>query len=335
MPDLPTHDVIIIGAGMAGLLAATVLAQQGRRVIIIEKENSPGGRMATYRIGSGLADYGAQFITVRTPEFQTWMDRWIDAGMVFEWTTGWSDGSLGGTDISDGHPRYAVRGGMRTLAEHLARPLEIQLGQSLSAIYRVDDHWQIRTSFSRNFSARALILTPPPPVALPLLDAGQVALTPGDRAALERITYSPALAGVFWVDGELRLPHPGAVQMTDGPISWIADNQRKGLSPDATLVTVHSSPEYSHQIWHLPNWEALGALESGLRLFRSHQNKTIARHLFRWTHAQPLTPHPERYLLAADLPPLVFSGDAFGHPRVEGAALSGLAAARALIPHLP
>ncbi len=42
------YDVIIIGAGHNGLTAANVLAQQGKRVLITEKTNFPGG-MATTR----------------------------------------------------------------------------------------------------------------------------------------------------------------------------------------------------------------------------------------------------------------------------------------------
>jgi predicted NAD/FAD-dependent oxidoreductase len=41
--------------------------------------------------------------------------------------------------------------------------------------------------------------------------------------------------------------------------------------------------------------------------------------------------YPERCLVAAKEPPLVFAGDGFGSPKVEGAALSGLAAADALL----
>ena len=50
-----------------------------------------------------------------------------------------------------------------------------------------------------------------------------------------------------------------------------------------------------------------------------------------WRYALPVTLYQNRYLLADDLPPLIFAGDAFGGPRVEGAALSGLTAAERIL----
>lgn len=332
--DNQNVDVLIVGAGMAGLLAGEALADDGWRVVVLEKEPAPGGRLSTRRIGPGVADCGAQFITVRSPEFSEMMERWMVVGLVFEWSAGWSDGSLGRTTPEDGHPRYAIRGGMRALADYVAGPLDVRCCEAVAAMIpemaSEDGAWRIRTHNNLIFQARAVLMTPPAPVALDLLRASQVRLHDADQSALEAITFAPALAGLFWVKGDVRLPEPGAVQRPGSPITWIADNRRKGISPDATLVTVHGSPEYSQQIWKLPDREVLGALEAGLRLFRSNQAETVARQLVRWPYAAPLNTHPARYLEARDLPPLVFAGDAFGHPRVEGAALSGLAAAHAV-----
>ena len=46
------HDVVIIGAGPAGSSAATVLAESGRRVLVIEKESFP-----RYKVGESLIPY--------------------------------------------------------------------------------------------------------------------------------------------------------------------------------------------------------------------------------------------------------------------------------------
>ena len=38
------YDVVIIGAGIGGITAATLLAQQGLHVTVLEKNSRPGGR---------------------------------------------------------------------------------------------------------------------------------------------------------------------------------------------------------------------------------------------------------------------------------------------------
>src|ERR1700690_2142191 len=47
------YDAIVIGGGPAGSTAAAVLAQKGRRVILLEKEKFP-----RYHIGESLLPYG-------------------------------------------------------------------------------------------------------------------------------------------------------------------------------------------------------------------------------------------------------------------------------------
>jgi zeta-carotene desaturase len=43
-----TSEVIVIGAGFAGLSAATALAERGARVLVLEARPSPGGRASTF-----------------------------------------------------------------------------------------------------------------------------------------------------------------------------------------------------------------------------------------------------------------------------------------------
>jgi oxygen-dependent protoporphyrinogen oxidase len=54
--------IIVIGAGIAGLAAAWRLQQAGHEVEVLERENTPGGRMRSERRGGFIVDRGAQFI---------------------------------------------------------------------------------------------------------------------------------------------------------------------------------------------------------------------------------------------------------------------------------
>jgi hypothetical protein len=329
MTTTPT-DVLIVGAGLTGLLAGRVLQKQGRPVTLVDKGRAVGGRLATRRIGPGRADHGAQFFTVRSPEFRVWTEQWLAEGLIYQWSTGWGDGSLTTAANPGGYPRFAVHGGMNNLAKHLAMDLDIRVNVRIQEVTPVENGWQARSEDGQLYASQALLLTPPVPQSLALLDAGRTSLSPADRQALERIEYAPCLAGLFWVDGPVQLPEPGALQRPEAPISWIANNQQKGISPEATIVTVHAGPAHSRQFWDQPETLALSTLQSALQPFLAPTARIIEAQLKRWRYALPTTIHPAPCLLASGLAPLVFAGDAFGEPRIEGAALAGLAAAAAI-----
>ena len=67
MPNRPSN-LLIVGAGMSGLMTAITLPPD-RRITILDKGRSVGGRLATRRIDGGRADHGAQFFTVRDKAF--------------------------------------------------------------------------------------------------------------------------------------------------------------------------------------------------------------------------------------------------------------------------
>ncbi len=339
---MATTDVLIIGAGLSGLMAAQALQGSGQRVILLDKGTQVGGRLSTRALGPGLADAGAQFFTVRSAEFQQYVDTWQAEDRVFTWSTGWSDGSLLANEadpsnpvVNDGYPRYAVRGGMNALARHLAAQVKqqgvtIHTSQRVAAITQQADQWQVTVDSGETYTAQTIVLTPPVPQALTLLDAGGVTLAAADRATLESIAYAPCLCGLFWLEGDIRLPAPGAIQRPGTDLAWVADNQRKGISPNATLITVHAGPAYSSIHADTPDDELLATFQASLQPFMQGKIVLHAAQLKRWRYALPTVTHPARYLRAQGLPALYFGGDAFGGPRVEGAALSGLAIGAAI-----
>lgn len=323
-------NVLIVGAGISGLMAANRLQQEGKRVLVVDKESDVGGRMTTRHVGPGRADHGAQFFTVRTAEFRHYVNKWMADGLIFEWSRGWSDGSL---DIAkpDGYPRYAVRDGMAAVPKHLAQQIDVRTGVKLINLTQQDKQWQAVDENGNQYTSDAVILTPPVPQSLTLLRAGNTVLHPHDTAALERISYAPCLCGIFWVKGKVYLPAPGALQRPLSPISWIADNQRKGISPAATLITVHSGPLFSQDHYEDREDVVVSNLYAALKPHLDDIAIVETTQYKRWRYSLPITLHPERILYARDVPPLIFAGDAFKEPRIEGAVLSGLAAADRLL----
>ena len=87
--DRQNSEILIIGAGMAGLSCASALSKAGRDVRILDKGRGPGGRMAARRaeIGGELVsfDHGAQFFTARDAAFAEQVEKWHSAGIVARW----------------------------------------------------------------------------------------------------------------------------------------------------------------------------------------------------------------------------------------------------------
>ncbi|WP_439585832.1 NAD(P)/FAD-dependent oxidoreductase [Dyadobacter bucti] len=67
-------DVIIIGAGLAGLTAAKVLKAAGKSVKILEASDQLGGRVRTEEVGGFLLDRGFQVLLTAYPETKRFLD---------------------------------------------------------------------------------------------------------------------------------------------------------------------------------------------------------------------------------------------------------------------
>ena len=70
--------IAIIGAGLAGLTAARLLAEAGRAVRLFDKGRGVGGRLATRRVTHAGAthgfDHGAQYVRAEGPAFAALLD---------------------------------------------------------------------------------------------------------------------------------------------------------------------------------------------------------------------------------------------------------------------
>jgi len=60
----PTDDVVIVGAGLGGLSAALRLAGAGRRVTVLERESTPGGRAGVITDSGYTFDTGPTVLTM-------------------------------------------------------------------------------------------------------------------------------------------------------------------------------------------------------------------------------------------------------------------------------
>lgn len=316
-------SVVVVGAGISGLLAADRLSEHGHDVVVLDKGRGVGGRLATRRISGpdgrqAILDHGAQFFTVRSERFAELVDGWMRSDIVFEWCRGF--------DSEDGHARYAVRGGMTSLAKHISRNLDVRtstlvfsIGETTNAERRTRDHrYTITIDDGSQLGADAVIVTCPIPQSYSLTVEAGIEL-PRDLLMGD---YDRTIGLLAVLDGPSGLDAPGGVQNPDGIFSWIADNAAKGIS-DVHALTCHANPQWSEAHWNDAPEEGSRQLLDHVRAYLGTSNITVSDYK-KWRFATPRKPWPDRFFAHDSV---VFAGDAFAGPKVEGAATSGLAAA--------
>jgi glycine/D-amino acid oxidase-like deaminating enzyme len=124
MPDdaLPSSaDVVVVGAGLAGLTVARALAGASVDVLLFEAADAPGGRVRTDRQDGLLLDRGFQLLNPSYPEVRRQLDlralhlRPFRAGLVV---------SLGGDRQLLGDPRRWPAGAISALTAPVGSPRE-------------------------------------------------------------------------------------------------------------------------------------------------------------------------------------------------------------------
>lgn len=361
--------VVVIGAGIAGLLCARDLASAGVDVVVVDKGRGVGGRMATRRLAGAVLDHGAQYFTARPPWFDGEVQRWASSGVVSCW-------------FDEPKPAWRGEPSMTAVAKYLAEGLDVRVSTMVTAVSPGDTApWRIAAMVDGGngndqsgevfLDADAVVLTAPVPQTLAMLDAGGVVLGLEAMGRLAAVTYDPCLAVLAVLDGPSGMTWPGWQRPggglggvrgdtgqsaggiiggdthdgdTDdgdrkggdpaGIVAWVADNQLKGIS-EVPALTVHCTADASAAMFERDADSVIETVLAAAALLPGYPGAgrgVVAAQLVRWRYARVATADPGPCLFAdvEGAGPLVVAGDGFGGPRVEAAARSGLAAARVL-----
>ena len=318
----------VVGAGLSGLMCARTLSLQGHAVRVFEKSRGPGGRTSTRRQGLLRFDHGAQYFTVRDLRFRQLVESWRAVGLVAPWHGRIAVVSRGSsTDQNDGVERLVGVPGMNAVARHLTNGLRVTYASRVVEVLRQDGRWRLVADTGAELGTfDAVVVSAPAPQTAALLESA----APEVAASAASAPMSPCWAVMVAFDDPLDLPFDAAF-VREGPLAWVARNSSKpsrGGGGDAWVL--HANPQWSR--CHID--DPPGAVETSLmHAFAEAVGEALpwpihlAAH--RWRFALPEDP----LAMAAVTDPhraIVACGDWCGGPRVEGAVLSGLAAADAV-----
>ncbi|NJK46404.1 MAG: FAD-dependent oxidoreductase [Pleurocapsa sp. SU_196_0] len=174
----PTHDlrvthseavdVLVIGAGLAGLSAARDLARAGFAVRLLDKSRGVGGRTATRRIEGATFDHGAPFFTVRGERLKQLVTNLEPRDVIGVWTHGfhtWKNDVLTPPEL--GHARRVGKDGMNALGKALRdgvdfgdAPLDVKTNAIVSAAWNTTLGWSVVLESRRDFQSPAPFSSP-------------------------------------------------------------------------------------------------------------------------------------------------------------------------------
>ena len=163
-------DAVIIGAGIAGLSCARVLADAGKSVRVIEKSRGLGGRCATRRTDSGPVDHGLGFYHGTDADFHAALLAADPEGAL----DGWPTRIVGGgtpckpRSFAPNGFRLAFRDGMTTFPKSLAADVPVDF-ESRAVRVRTESHAEVELESGEAIAARNLVLALPGPQAHQLI----------------------------------------------------------------------------------------------------------------------------------------------------------------------
>jgi renalase len=314
---IPTAQVGIVGAGIAGMAARRSLEKKGFSTLLFEKSRGAGGRMATRRMEYQVFDLGAQFTSAADSNWAALLKL--------------SEGELTSVDLpgESVHARYTHQRGMSALARTFlsANTSNIQFSQRITAISNLQERFEIATEAGPCAHTDWVLLTAPVPQSLALLQKSFLEAPSLKLNQLQSVRYDPCLTVIATLSRESGLPKPGILRKPTPKLAGIFDQGSKGVATAKPTLVVHASAELSVALWNLPDAEIaeqiwVEAARHLGALFLPIPEAKLTLH--RWKYCQPSNPLAELHF---SLGRIIFAGDAFGQCSVNGAFASGEAAA--------
>lgn len=326
MTDDVIFDLVIIGAGISGLAAASAAHKTGQHVVVIDKGRRIGGRVSTRRADGFTFNHGAQFVTAKGDAFSAVLHAAETAGALARW------------QIADDKTTFAGSPTMRDLPVFMGQGLDIRQDMEIASIMphpltgTNNNGLCLTDKNGTNLLTRKLIVTAPAPQTARLLRD----IEPAMAALADSALYAPCWTAMYGFDAMPIMPTL-PIRNRDGAIGWAGLEQtRPHADQHYPAITIQASADWSQHWIEASKDEVIAALfdtlasETGVELPRPVMS---AAH--RWLYAKVIRPAT----IDTSIAPhgitnagrsIAIAGDWLGGARVEHAYDSGLAAINAL-----
>lgn len=326
-------DVVIIGAGISGLVCAQQLHQAGYKVLVVEKSRGLGGRVATRRLHDTCADHGTCYLKPQAGILQRFVELLAQQNILQVWTNTVHEFNAGlqQLTVSKRSPIYTAPKGMSAIARFLAAGLEIQLNQRVIEISANADNWCLQlesTNATTQITAKAVVVAIPAPQALTLLEP--IAESPIFLNNLRSVEFASCISVIAGYPAMQSHPIWHAVTVAgDDNLAWIGLDSSKRQELRSPVFVLHSSAKFAQNYLQSDDLQPAGnqLIARAAKYLLPWLDTPEWMQVHRWRYAFPTSPLINTCLNANTPQPLVCCGDWCGGDRVESALLSGISAA--------
>ena len=328
----PCHlrSVAIIGSGLSGLTAAILLKQKGHQVTVYEKSRGPGGRLAAKRVEGGSADVGAQYFTIRNPEFHRFLEDHAGAGSYAPWQGrfGYQVASKKWEPFPD-EERYVGVPRMTAISRALSANVRVVAETRIQRLTRNSDGWTLMSTDGEHHGPYdAVVITAPPAQARDLLaDSDLPHLASQLDEPVSHVQPCWAVAAHFQ---EAPFERYDGMRVQSDVLSWVANNSSKpGRTDEGQWWVLHGRSDWSHANQGTPAEQVAHEMVSEFLAVTGADQQPDDLVTHRWLYAKSSDPATPGHLWFAD-EKIGLAGDWLSGGRVEGAFDSASALVKAL-----
>jgi len=293
-PELnPILDFAVIGAGIAGLTAASKISALGHKLAVFEKARGTGGRLSSKRVvydgGEAMAfDLGCVSITGKSEKFSQQLESWHSGGVIAPW---WMD------DQNKTH--YVAVSRNSALTRHLSENLECHFSTRVSSLQRIDDIWHLFTFNERGENeggendrgekllakAKNVILATPPAQAYDLLPAGS-----RFKGALESVKVGAQWVMGLELDNDLSGLPAISYPKSDTVYSISQESCKPGrrnreFNVGSTILQVQASQNWTREHLESTHEQVKGALMRELEQHLQQPLRITNAYVHRWLYS--------------------------------------------------
>lgn len=319
--------VAIIGAGLSGLTLAQQIADIAE-VTIFEKFNQVSGRMAAREHLPYVFDHGAQFFTVKHPEFADFVHSLKEANVVASWEARFVE--VDGTQVKKSrgweasYPHYVGVPNMASVGVYLSAQLlqqsvDIRLNTHVTGMHRRDNQWCLTAENDKELGCYDWVVT-----AIPAAQTAE--LMPNrfrHQHTIHQIQMLPCYALMLGYAQPLELPWDAA-HVTNSVLSWISVNSSKPARHSSTsLVAMSRNMWASEHFNHEDTWVKAKLMDALVSMMGEQAKQPQLVALKKWHFANAPKSENEDVLIDTHQQ-LASCGDWCISGRVESAFMSAL-----------